>query len=159
MAYILFVNPIVLGRVVDAAGDRLPFPAVLTSTALVAAAATLAMGLLANLPLALAAGMGLNSVVAFQLVGTMRLSWPEAMGVVVVEGLDAYGFAEDARRVAEKFLRLQVETYERTGQLWEKYNVVDGSLDFPLERYRVPPMHGWSSASVAVLGRRAFGAG
>jgi AGZA family xanthine/uracil permease-like MFS transporter len=87
MAYILFVNPIVLGRVVDAAGDRLPFPAVLTSTALVAAAATLAMGLLANLPLALAAGMGLNSVVAFQLVGTMRLSWPEAMGVVVVEGL------------------------------------------------------------------------
>ena len=84
--------------------------------------------------------------------------WPPAH-LVVVEGLDACGFAEDARRIAEKFLRLQVETYERTGQLWEKYNVVDGSLDFPLERYLVPPMHGWSSASVAVLGRRAFGAG
>ena len=59
----------------------------LTSTALVAAVATIAMGLLANLPLALAAGMGLNSVVAFQLVATMHLTWPQAMGVVVAEGL------------------------------------------------------------------------
>src|SRR5512137_1740008 len=87
MAYILFVNPVVLGKVADVAGNRLPFAAVLTSTALVAAVATLAMGLLANLPLALAAGMGLNSVVAFQLVATMHLTWPQAMGVVVAEGL------------------------------------------------------------------------
>src|SRR5512137_2282240 len=87
MAYILFVNPVVLGKVADATGHRLPFGAVLTSTALVAAVATLAMGLLANLPLALAAGMGLNSVVAFQLVATMNLTWPQAMGVVVAEGL------------------------------------------------------------------------
>jgi len=87
MAYILFVNPVILGKVADAAGNRLPFAAVLTSTALVAALATIAMGLLANLPLALAAGMGLNSVVAFQLVATMHLTWPQAMGVVVAEGL------------------------------------------------------------------------
>jgi AGZA family xanthine/uracil permease-like MFS transporter len=87
MAYILFVNPVILGKVADAGGDRLPFAAVLTSTALVAAVATIAMGLLSNLPLALAAGMGLNSVVAFQLVATMRLTWPQAMGVVVAEGL------------------------------------------------------------------------
>lgn len=87
MAYILFVNPAILGKVADASGATLPFPAVLTSTALVAAVMTLAMGLLGNLPLALAAGMGLNSVVAFQLVGGMRLTWPQAMGVVVAEGL------------------------------------------------------------------------
>jgi adenine/guanine/hypoxanthine permease len=87
MAYILFVNPVVLGKVADVTGSRLPFAAVLTSTALVAALATLAMGLLANLPLALAAGMGLNSVVAFQLVAAMQLTWPQAMGVVVAEGL------------------------------------------------------------------------
>ena len=87
MAYILFVNPVVLGKVADVSGSRLPFGAVLTSTALVAAVATVAMGLLANLPLALAAGMGLNSVVAFQLVATMHLTWPQAMGVVVAEGL------------------------------------------------------------------------
>lgn len=87
MAYILFVNPAILGAVADAAGAKLALPAVLTSTALVAAAATLAMGLLANLPLALAAGMGLNSVVAFQLVAGMKLTWPQAMGVIVAEGL------------------------------------------------------------------------
>src|SRR5512137_1989072 len=87
MAYILFVNPVILGKVADVAGHRLPFAAVLTSTALVAAVATVAMGLFANLPLALASGMGLNSVVAFQLVAAMRLTWPQAMGVVVAEGL------------------------------------------------------------------------
>jgi AGZA family xanthine/uracil permease-like MFS transporter len=87
MAYIVFVNPAILGKVTDAAGRQLAFPALLTSTALVAAVMTLAMGLFANLPLALAAGMGLNSVVAFQLVAGMKLSWPQAMGVVVAEGL------------------------------------------------------------------------
>ncbi|HZY02216.1 MAG TPA: NCS2 family permease [Anaeromyxobacteraceae bacterium] len=87
MAYIVFVNPAILGKVADVAGAKLAFPAVLTSTALVAAVMTLAMGLLGNLPLALAAGMGLNSVVAVQLVAGMRLTWPQAMGVVVAEGL------------------------------------------------------------------------
>src|SRR5512140_2893744 len=87
MAYILFVNPAILGKVADFDGTKLGFSAVLTSTALVAAVATLAMGLLANLPLALAAGMGLNSVVAFQLVAGMKLTWPQAMGVVVAEGV------------------------------------------------------------------------
>ena len=87
MAYILFVNPMILTAVPDVTGAKLSFPALLTSTALVAALATLAMGLLANLPLALAAGMGLNSVVAFQLVAGMKLTWPQAMGVIVAEGL------------------------------------------------------------------------
>ncbi len=87
MAYIVFVNPAILGKVADPAGVKLAFPALLTSTALVAAVMTLAMGLFGNLPLALAAGMGLNSVVAFQLVAAMKLTWPQAMGVVVAEGL------------------------------------------------------------------------
>ncbi len=87
MAYIVFVNPAILGKVTDVAGTRLAFPALLTSTALVAAVMTLAMGIFANLPLALAAGMGLNSVVAFQLVATMKLTWAQAMGVIVAEGL------------------------------------------------------------------------
>jgi AGZA family xanthine/uracil permease-like MFS transporter len=87
MAYIVFVNPAILGKATDAAGTQLAFPALLTSTALVAAVMTLAMGLFANLPLALAAGMGLNSVVAFQLVAGLKLTWPQAMGVVVAEGL------------------------------------------------------------------------
>ncbi len=87
MAYILFVNPQILSAVADRSGHVPAQAALLTSTALVAAVMTLAMGLLANLPLALAAGMGLNSVLAFQLVAGRHLTWPEAMGVIVAEGL------------------------------------------------------------------------
>jgi AGZA family xanthine/uracil permease-like MFS transporter len=87
MAYILFVNPSVLGAVTDPEGTKLAFPLVLTATALAAGLSTLAMGLLANYPFAIAAGLGLNAVVAFQLVAGSRLTWPEAMGVIVVEGL------------------------------------------------------------------------
>ncbi len=87
MAYVLFVNPQILSAVADRTGHTPSQAALLTSTALVAAASTLAMGLLANVPLALAAGMGLNSIVAFQLVAARGLTWPEAMGVIVAEGL------------------------------------------------------------------------
>jgi AGZA family xanthine/uracil permease-like MFS transporter len=87
MAYILFVNPQVLGGVADPAGLKLPFDQVLTVTALVAGVATLAMGILGRHPFALAAGLGLNAFVAFALVGTDHLSWPDAMGVIVAEGL------------------------------------------------------------------------
>jgi adenine/guanine/hypoxanthine permease len=87
MAYILFVNPAILGAVKDANGVGLAFPQVLTVTALVAGVMTLLMGLYANYPFALAAGLGLNAFVAFTLVASDHLSWPEAMGVIVIEGL------------------------------------------------------------------------
>ncbi|HET6771233.1 MAG TPA: NCS2 family permease [Actinomycetota bacterium] len=87
MAYILFVNPQILGSVADRDGVSLPFDQVLTVTALVAGVITLAMGLWANYPFALAAGLGLNAFVAFTLVAGQQLSWPEAMGVILIEGL------------------------------------------------------------------------
>src|SRR3954447_11781944 len=87
MAYILFVNPQVLGGVADPAGLKLPFGEVLTATALVAGVTTLAMGVIGRYPFALAAGLGLNAFVAFTLVGSDHLSWPDAMGVIVAEGL------------------------------------------------------------------------
>jgi adenine/guanine/hypoxanthine permease len=87
MAYILFVNPSILGALPDRNGVQLSFPQVLTVTALVAGVMTLAMGLWANYPFALAAGLGLNAFVAFTLVGAQGLTWPEAMGVIVIEGL------------------------------------------------------------------------
>jgi AGZA family xanthine/uracil permease-like MFS transporter len=87
MAYILFVNPQILGAVTDPEGTELAFPAVLTVTALVAAVMTLAMGLYGRYPFALAAGLGLNAFVAFTLVGELQLSWPSAMGVILIEGL------------------------------------------------------------------------
>ncbi len=86
MAYILFLNPAILS-VPDRQGTVLDPAAVLTVTALAAGVMTIAMGAYARYPFAIAAGLGLNSVVAFQLVAGNRLTWPEAMGVVVLEGL------------------------------------------------------------------------
>jgi AGZA family xanthine/uracil permease-like MFS transporter len=83
MAYILFVNPSILGL----GGVGLPFAEVLTVTALAAGVMTIAMGLVANYPFALAAGLGLNAFVAFTLVGADKLSFPDAMGVIVAEGV------------------------------------------------------------------------
>ena len=87
MAYILFLNPIILGQVPDREGVTLNSAQVLTVTALAAAIATIAMGVFGKSPFAIAAGLGLNAVVAFQLVGGNQLTWPEAMGVVVTEGI------------------------------------------------------------------------
>lgn len=80
MAYILFVNPSILG----AAG--MPQEAVAVATALAAGITTLAMGLFANYPFALASGMGLNAALAFGLVLGQGVSWQTAMGVIFVEG-------------------------------------------------------------------------
>lgn len=85
MAYILVLNPIILGSAEDAYGDRLDPVQLTTATALVAAVMTIAMGVGGNLPLALAAGLGLNAVVAFQIAPLM--SWDDAMGLIVLEGL------------------------------------------------------------------------
>ena len=87
MTYIVFVNPAILGLVKDHTGVTLSRPEVASVTALVAGAMTLLMGAYANYPFALAAGLGLNAFVAFTLVGQFGLSWPEAMGVIVIEGL------------------------------------------------------------------------
>src|SRR5467141_129032 len=89
MAYIIFVNPIVLGYagVPGLEGKGLPFSPTLTVTCLTAGVLSIAMGLASNYPLALAAGMGLNAVVAFELVAGRGLSWPQAMTVVLLEGL------------------------------------------------------------------------
>jgi AGZA family xanthine/uracil permease-like MFS transporter len=85
MAYILVLNPVILGGAVDVNGDQLDFEQLVTVTALVAAVMTALMGLTANLPLALAAGLGLNAMVAYGLAPLM--TWPDAMGLVVWEGL------------------------------------------------------------------------
>lgn len=92
MAYIIALNPIILNYVgiKDLQDKNLGpgFPQTVAMTALAAGVLTIAMGLYANRPFAMAAGLGLNAVVAFQLVlGTPALPWPAAMGVIVMEGL------------------------------------------------------------------------
>ncbi|MET9735788.1 NCS2 family permease [Streptomyces sp. NPDC006458] len=85
MAYILVLNPIILGSAKDKYGEALDPVQLTTATALVAAVMTVIMGIGGNLPLALAAGLGLNAVVAFQIAPLM--SWDDAMGLIVLEGL------------------------------------------------------------------------
>jgi len=89
MAYIIFVNPAILSfaGVPGLEGRGAPFAAVQAATCLVAGVLTMAMGLATNYPLALASGMGLNAVVAFQLIAGLKLPWPAAMGVIFLEGL------------------------------------------------------------------------
>ena len=89
MAYIIFVNPAILSfaGIPPLQGQGPSFAATQAATCLVAGVLTIAMGLFTNYPLALASGMGLNAVVAFQLVAGMKLPWTAAMGVVLLEGL------------------------------------------------------------------------
>jgi AGZA family xanthine/uracil permease-like MFS transporter len=87
MAYIVFLNPIILADGFKAiAGYDLDITAAAATTALVAGVLTIAMGVFTNYPFALAAGLGLNAVVAFGLT-SLGLSPAGAMGVVVLEGL------------------------------------------------------------------------
>ena len=77
------------------------------------------------------------------------VGWPP-MHIMVVEALSRSGFTSAAQRISEKFLLLMLDEHERTGQLWEKYNVVDGSLTIPRERSDSVPFHGWTASVVCL---------
>src|SRR3954471_2541119 len=107
MAYIVFVNPAILSQ----AG--MPFAAVTVATALAAAIFTAAMGLLTNLPFALATGLGLNAVVAFDLILGRHLPWPVAMACIVIEGVVALvlvlaGLREAIMRAVPNEIKLSI---------------------------------------------------
>lgn len=85
MAYIIVLNPIILAGPKDVAGNQLQFAQVSAVTALTAGVMTILFGLIARLPFAFAAGLGINSFLASSVVGTC--TWPEAMGLVVINGL------------------------------------------------------------------------
>jgi len=107
MSYILFVNPAILA----AAG--VPFDAVTVATALAAAIATIAMGVIANMPFALASGLGLNAVVAFDIILGHKVGWAVGMACVVIEGLLALvlvfaGLREAVVRAVPTSLKLAI---------------------------------------------------
>ncbi len=85
MAYIVILNPIILSGSPDVAGDSLGFEQVAAVTALTAGAMTILFGLVSRLPFAFAAGLGINSFLAVSVV--RDVTWPEAMGLVMVNGL------------------------------------------------------------------------
>lgn len=81
MAYVLIVNPSIL------ATTGMSEPALFTATALAAILGTILMGLIANLPIAQASGMGLNTFFAFTIVGAMGATWQVALTAVFIEGI------------------------------------------------------------------------
>jgi len=85
MAYILVLNPIILASAVDMNGAHLDSAQLVTATALTAGLTTLLMGVIGNVPIGLAAGLGVNTIVALQLAP--RMTWPDAMGMVVLAGI------------------------------------------------------------------------
>ncbi|MDO5711712.1 MAG: NCS2 family permease [Micrococcales bacterium] len=93
MGYIIVLNPLIIGTAKDGTGAFLgggsgPNLALIASgTALVAGVMTIIMGVYANFPLALATGLGLNAFVAFGIAGLPQMTWADAMGLVVLEGI------------------------------------------------------------------------
>ena len=90
MAYIVVLNPLIIGTVPDGTGAFLAdgdLQVIAACTALVAGVMTILMGAVANYPLALATGLGLNAFVAFGIASLDGMTWADAMGLVVLEGL------------------------------------------------------------------------
>jgi len=85
MAYIVVLNPLILAAGADAQGNHLSIPQVAAATALVAGVMTLLMGVVGRFPLALAAGLGVNALVAYEIAP--KMTWADAMGLVVIEGV------------------------------------------------------------------------
>jgi AGZA family xanthine/uracil permease-like MFS transporter len=93
MAYIVVLNPLIIGTVKDGDGQfvgggtdaGLAIAKIAVATALVAGVMTILMGVVANFPLALATGLGLNAFIAFSVA--TKMTWADAMGLVVLEGV------------------------------------------------------------------------
>lgn len=98
MSYIIVLNPLILGTGADGAGVTLGVAQVAAVTALAAGVMTLLFGVVANLPFAIATGLGINALVAATLAPMM--TWPEAMGLVVIDGLVIVALAASGFRTA-----------------------------------------------------------
>lgn len=64
---------------------------------------------------------------------------------ITVWGLYKYGFKADALRIAEKYVALVEKNFAATNNLWEKYNVVEGTVNTNNEIFKMPPMIGWTA--------------
>ncbi|MBR6458651.1 MAG: NCS2 family permease [Actinomycetaceae bacterium] len=118
MAYILVLNPIILsgtdstGKYLGG-GDEPNMVAIAAGTALVAGIVTILMGAVANYPLALAAGLGLNSMVAYTIIQIPGMTWKDGMGIIVLEGIVVLllvltGLRQAIFNAVPKFLRTAI---------------------------------------------------
>lgn len=65
---------------------------------------------------------------------------------LAIKGLDRYGYNEDAGRIARKYVQLVTRNFETTGNLWEKYNIEDGSVN-TINEYDMPAFLGWTAGT------------
>lgn len=118
MAYILVLNPIILSGPDSTGaylggGESANLAAIAAGTAFVAAITTILMGAYANFPIALAAGLGLNSMVAYTIVQLPGMTWADGMGIIVIEGivvvlLVVTGLREAIFRAVPKYIRTAI---------------------------------------------------
>ena len=87
MSYIVVLNPLIIGTGADASERTLGIAPVAAVTALVAGVMTILMGVIAKQPFAMAAGLGVNALLASTIATTPNLTWADIMGLVVLAGL------------------------------------------------------------------------
>ena len=90
---------------------------------------------------------GISACEEFEVSGIYQWHYPNGwapLQYIVIKGLMNYGYTEDAARIAKKYVDLVDRNFEVTGNIWEKYNVVDGSIKVTNE-YGMPAMLGWTS--------------
>lgn len=81
-----------------------------------------------------------------ELPGTYQWGYPNGwppLQRIMVQGLLNYGYEDEAKRIATKYIDLVESCFEQTGHLWEKYNVVEGSVR-AINEYEMPAMLGWT---------------
>lgn len=87
MSYILVLNPLILSTPHEGIAPLGTTEQIAAGTALIAGIMSILMGIVANFPMALAAGLGINAMIAYTLVGTNGMTYADAMGLVVIEGV------------------------------------------------------------------------
>lgn len=113
MSYILVLNPLILSTPHEGIAPLGTSEQIAAGTAFVAAVMTILMGVVANYPMALAAGLGINAMIAYTLVGANGMTYADAMGLVVVEGiiilvLVLTGFREAVFKAVPAYLKTAV---------------------------------------------------
>lgn len=166
MSYIIFVNPATLNM----GGAGLDVKQVATVTCLVAGIMSIAMGLYTNRAVAIAPGLGINAIVAFTLVGAMGLTFPEAMGVVVTQGIIVTVLVITGVRryvleivpvILKKAIGVGIGLFilfiglQNAGVIMFHTGVFDGSESSTLGRLDLAPLDNWP-IFVAMLGLAAI---
>ncbi len=70
--------------------------------------------------------------------------WPP-LQLIAIKALIRYGYVDEAKRIAKKYLEVVELNFEKHGRLWEKYNGIDGEISITKE-YKTPPLMGWSAS-------------